>query len=518
MDTKNKAKGKKVLQQAVFTPKLVSAVFIFLQILILVIIYQYFIEYADKYIWMSIGVTLLMVIYINNRNVSPEYKLAWMLPFAVLPIPSTFIYLVITYNPGYLKMKRTVTKREAETADLLKTPTSVKLEVEESGGEFRNLAIYMENNASPVYNGVHVEYFPLGEDKFKRMLEDLERAEKFIFLEYFIVKHGFMWDCILTILERKVQEGVEVRFMCDGTCAIAMLPYSYPKQLEEKGLKAKMFSPMVPLLSTHQNYRDHRKILVIDGKVAYNGGVNLGDEYINREEVYGHWKDTAVRIDGAAVNSFTRLFLQLWNSSEEKCEDFAPYLTAETEQSVEAPGYVIPYGDGPTNDKDVAKYVYLDIIQHARHYVHIMTPYLILDAEFEHALLNAVERGIDVRIIIPHIADKAIPFYIAQSNYPVLIEGGVKIYEYTPGFIHAKVFVSDDTTAVVGTINLDYRSLFLHFECGTYLYKVPAIDDIKRDFDETMEKSMLISLDYYRKLPLLHRAQGRVFKMFGPLM
>ena len=349
------------------------------------------------------------------------------------------------------------------------------------------------------------------------MLKELEKAKKFIFLEYFIVERGKMWNSILEILERKAKEGVEVRFMYDGMCSLLLLPYSYPKKLRALGIKAKMFSPIRPLMSTSQNNRDHRKIVVIDGRVAFTGGVNLADEYINEKKKFGHWKDTAVKVEGDAVKSFTIMFLQMWNSSEWGTEEYGKYVQTEPEAEWEDAGFVIPYGDGPATSENVAETVYLDIIHNAVKYVHIMTPYFIVDNAMLDALQFAARRGVDVRIIIPHIPDKKPIFAMSRTFYPDLLAAGIKVYEYKPGFIHAKVFVSDDKKAVVGTINMDYRSLYHHFECAAYLYKSKAVADVEKDFQDTVMQCIEVDLNYYKKIFFLNRLMGRVLRLIGPL-
>ena len=337
-------------------------------------------------------------------------------------------------------------------------------------------------------------------------------------MEYFIVEQGIMWDSILEILEEKVKEGVEVRFMYDGMCCIALLPYHYPETLQEKGIKCKMFSPIKPILSTHQNNRDHRKICVIDGHTAFTGGINLADEYINQKERFGHWKDTAVMIKGDAVQNFTIMFLQMWNVTEHQKEDYEKYLTPVQEELHREPGYVLPYGDSPFDNENIGEQVYLHILNHAKKYVHIMTPYLILDNEMVTNLTYAAKSGIEVIIIMPHIPDKWYAFAVAKTYYEELIEAGVQIYEYTPGFVHAKVFVSDDDTATVGTINLDYRSLYLHFECGTFIYNNPVVWNIEKDFQETLKKCQKVSVMDLRTRGTVMTVAGRVLRLIAPLM
>lgn len=358
----------------------------------------------------------------------------------------------------------------------------------------------------------------MGEYKFRYLVAELKKAKRFIFMEYFIVEESYMWDTIREILIEKVSEGVEVRFMYDGMCAISMLPYNYPSQLRKYGIQCKMSNPMKPFLSTTQNNRDHRKICVIDGKVGFTGGINLGDEYINRKVRFGHWKDTAVMLRGDAVQSLTMMFLQMWNVSERKPENYERYLTPKRKGLKRELGYVIPYADSPFDNENVGEEVYFHILNHAKKYVHIMTPYLILDNEMITTLTRVAKSGIEVIIIMPHIPDKWYAFVVAKTYYKELIEGGVQIYEYTPGFVHAKVFVSDDDTATVGTINLDYRSLYLHFECGAFIYNNSEIDRIERDFQQTLAKCHKVTLIEVKNRSLLTKISGQILRLIAPLM
>ena len=316
-------------------------------------------------------------------------------------------------------------------------------------------------------------------------------------------------------LEQKVQEGVEVRVLYDGTCAVALLPYSYPKQLEAIGIRCKMFAPLRPLVSTHYNNRDHRKILVIDGKVAFTGGINLADEYINRKVRYGHWKDNAILIRGEAVRSFTLMFLQMWNTECWKLEDCAPYLKVFP---AEGQGLYIPYGSCPYDSERLAEMVYMDLINRARRYVHIMTPYLVIDNEMATALTFAAKRGVDVSLILPHIPDKKYMFALAKTYYPQLLEAGVRIFEYTPGFVHAKNVVADDLYGVVGTINMDYRSMFLHFEDAVLLYRDPTLLDVKADFLATQLQCREITLEQCLERSWPRRLFRSILRVLAPLL
>lgn len=462
--------------------------------------------------------TAILVIYILNKNENPSFKLAWIVLFVVSPVFGALFYLFVKFQVESKLINYKLLKIIDETQQYLSQDKKVIAELEEVDMQVANLAKYMVNiGGYPIYKNTDIEYFSLGEEKFKEMKKQIKKAQKFIFMEYFIVEESYMWNSILELLEEKVKEGVEVRFMYDGMCSLSLLPYNYPDFIKEKGIKCKMFSPIKPVLSTAQNNRDHRKILVIDGKVAFNGGINLGDEYINRIEKYGHWKDTAIMLTGDAVKSFTLMFLQMWNINEKNHDDFEKYISIEKEEQ-NSIGYVMPYGDSPLDNENVGENVYLDILATAKRYVHIMTPYLIIDNEMMIALTYAAKRGIDIKLILPSIPDKKSAFMLARTYYPELIRAGVKIYEYTPGFVHAKVFSSDDEKAVVGTINLDFRSLYLHFECATFFYKTNTVKYVENDFQNTLAACKLITIEDYNKLNIFYKIGGGLLKLIAPLM
>ena len=321
----------------------------------------------------------------------------------------------------------------------------------------------------------------------------------------------------MEILAKKAAEGVDVRVMYDGACEFALLPHDYPKRLKALGIKCKAFAPVTPFVSTHYNYRDHRKILVIDGHTAFTGGVNLADEYINHKKKFRHWKDTAVMMKGEAVRSFTLMFLQMWGI-DEKESDYGKYLSLPVQPAESAGGYVIPYGDCPLDDDRVGERVYMDMLNRSVKCVHIMTPYLILDYQMMMALVYAAKRGVEVVIIMPHIPDKKYAFMLAKTYYEQLLEAGVRICEYEPGFVHAKVFVSDDVKAVVGTVNLDFRSLYHHFECGVILYKSSQVAVIEQDVQNTLQKCLKMSVADYGKLKLRDRVLARIMRLVAPLL
>ena len=457
--------------------------------------------------------TAAMLLHILNSRDNPSFKLTWCILVAVLPVFGTLLYFFIRFDVGHRMVRKLVDSSIRQSAPFIPAQEELMEQIRHEDKNFFNLARY---TGFPVYAGTDVQYFPLGEDMFRELLVRLEQAERFIFMEYFTLAPGYFWDSVLEILQRKAAEGVEVRFLYDGMAALANVPSNYPKQLEKAGIHCKVFSPVRPFVSTHYNNRDHRKITVIDGEIAFTGGINLEDRYINRETVYGHWKDTAIMVRGQAAQGFTLMFLQMWNHNE-KIRIYEPWLKLP-EQAEGTPGYVMPYGDSPLDREQVGKMVYLHMLNQATDYVYIMTPYLILDNEMLTALTFAAKRGVDVRLVLPHIPDKKYAFVLAKSHYPELFDAGVKIYEYTPGFVHGKVFLSDDRQGVVGTVNLDYRSLYHHFECAAYLYKVPALQDIKADFEDTFEKSHPITREDIKNQSLLTRMTGRLLKLIAPLM
>ena len=492
---------------------------VLVQVAVLALCFTWLANYKT---YISMGLMLLsaiLVIYIVNSKSNPAFKLAWVIPMLVFPVFGGLIYICFRLQPGARAVDKRLRKLQKLTAHFTPQQTDVHDKLARESAQVANLSAYLYKfGGYPTYENTAVKYFRSGEEKFEALIPELEKAEKFIFLEYFILEESYMWDTVLEVLKRKVKEGVEVRLMYDGTCSISLLPYEYPKQLREYGIQCKEFGPIVPILSTSQNNRDHRKICVIDGKVAFTGGVNLADEYINKKVRFGHWKDTAIKIEGDAVQSFTMMFLQMWNITERQPEDYAKYLTEKQPGFSRKDGYIIPYGDSPFDHENVGEEVYFHILNHAKKYVHIMTPYLILDNEMIDALTRAAKGGIEVQIIMPHIPDKPYAFYLAKTYYEELIAGGVEIYEYTPGFVHAKVFTSDDDTATVGSINLDYRSLYLHFECGVFIYRNPVVRDIEKDFQETLAKCQKITMTEVRNRSTFVKIYGQVLRIVAPLM
>ncbi len=512
----------KVLFRIVFGRTAFVVLFLLLQIGFLFSCFRWLSNYLVYIYGGMLALTALVVIYILNEKSNPSFKLAWVIPVLVIPVFGTFLYLFVQFQIGTKWINRRLKDAGDETSPYLEQNPITEKRLKKVSRDKANLAVYLKNcGGFPVCQNTSVRYFPLGDAMFPEFKRQLKSARKFIFMEYFIIERGKMWGEILEILEEKAAQGVEVRVMYDGMCCMMLLPYHYPQVLEKKGIRCKMFSPIKPTLSTHQNNRDHRKICVIDGHTAFTGGINLADEYINAVERFGHWKDTAVMLQGEGVQSFTMMFLQMWNITERQKENYGKYIYPGEELLNDAKpelGFVIPYGDSPLDGENVGERVYMDIINQARDYVHMMTPYLILDNEMVTALTFAAKRGVDTVLMMPHIPDKKYAYLLARSYYPELIEAGVKIYEYTPGFVHAKVFVSDDETAVVGTINLDFRSLYLHFECGVWIHKNPVVDAIEEDFLETLKKCRQVTLEDCRRYPFLPKFAGRMLRLIAPLM
>lgn len=511
-------KGQKGIVHAVFSRFGLTVVLLIVHVIILFSVFQWFEEFLLHFYGVLVLFTFGMVVYLLNSRMNPTAKITWLIVISLLPVFGVLLYLYTQSDVGHRALKGRVDRIAADTWTSIQQPEGA---LEGLAGECpgaASLARYMgRSGCHPVFENTAVTYFPLGERKFEAMLEELEKAEHFIFLEYFIVDEGVMWGQILEILAKKAAQGVDVRVMYDGTCEFALLPRDYPRRLKKLGIRCKVFAPVTPFVSTCYNYRDHRKILVIDGHTAFNGGVNLADEYINRKVKYGHWKDVAVMLKGDAVKSFTLMFLQMWGIGERK-DEYAHFLAYDPHPVKGAGGYVVPYGDCPLDGEKVGERVYMDILNRSLSYVHIMTPYLILDGEMETALKFAAERGAEVVLILPGIPDKAVPYALAKTHYMPLLESGVKIYEYTPGFVHAKVFLSDGAEAVVGTINLDYRSLYHHFECATYLYGVSCIREIEEDFQETLLKCRRVTPETVRKERWTVRLTGRLMKAIAPLM
>lgn len=473
---------------------------------------------SENYAYVYLGFVLLsviMVVYIVNKDIDPSVKLPWIIAIMLLPVFGGLFYVFFGRTHLSRKARQHLNKTKGYAScyqpnqqiidDIKKTEPHKALQMQ-----------YVQNQTGQtVFENTKVTYCSPGEVKLEHMLRELKRAEKFIFLEYFILQEGKMWDAILDILTQKVQEGLDVRVMYDDFGCYFLLPTGYHKKLEALGIKTQVFNPYRPMLSPLLQNRDHRKILVIDGKVGFTGGINLADEYINAYEKYGYWKDASVMLEGEGVWGLTLMFLEMWNSSHQQDKD---YMQFKAQYLCPSDGLVQPYGDSPLDGELVGESIYLNMINNAVEYLYIETPYFVVDNEIMSSLRRAAKRGVDVRVVTPYKWDKWYVHLVTKAHYTALIQAGIKVYEYTPGFIHSKVFVCDDCMATVGTVNMDYRSFRHHFECGAIMYGGGIIADIKRDFEEILSESQEITMEECKKVKLLTRYVRGILRIFAPLL
>ncbi len=462
--------------------------------------------------------SLFVCMYIITRRDRSTFKLTWVFQIMLFPLFGGLFYLLFKIQSStrpYRKRNRRILEKSLPLRAL--PGDSCQQACEQSPDCRRQIRYLQEQTHFPIFTGTDTRYLPSGEAMLEALLQDLEQAEQYIFLEYFIVQEGKMWNSILSILREKAASGVQVRLMYDDMGCFLRLPGDYARQLEAMGIRCVVFNPFRPVFSTLQNNRDHRKIAVIDGKVAYTGGINLADEYINATSKLGHWKDAAVRLEGKAAWSFVLMFLELWEQCTGEDEDYRLYYPWE-ENSTFPPsdGYVQPYADSPIDPETIGEHVYLQILTRAQRYVYINTPYLIVDDRMVDALCMAAKSGVDVRIVTPYRWDKRLVHITTRSYYRELIAAGVKIYEYTKGFVHAKTFVSDDTNATIGTTNLDYRSLYMHFECGVWLHNSSSVKELKEDFLETLAFCKPMTIQDGNGV--VQRMFQEILRLFAPLM
>ncbi len=483
--------------------------------LMLSVFYFLSISYSKLDLFFQV-LSVIMVIYIINRTDNPGYKLVWCIFILAVPLVGGVFYLFFGGKKVPRALRKNVLESARESMQYLHPQDEVLKEIEKADIAIYHQFNYLYRNAYyPVYKNTEVSFFKSGEEKFAELVRQLHQAQHTIYLEYFIVAEGRMWQTILDILVQKVQEGVDVRMIYDDAGCLETLPKGYEKKLRNLGIQCEIFNPLRPRLVIQMNNRDHRKLLIIDNEVAFTGGINLADEYINEKERFGHWKDTAVMIKGEAVWNCTIMFLQFWNFlSENKIS----YLDFEKKHPVRDDGYILPFSDSPTDDEEVGLTVHMNLIQNAKRKVYIQTPYLIISYEMKKALINAAKAGVDVRIIVPHIPDKWYAHMMTQGNYPELIRQGVKIYEYLPGFIHSKTILCDDEIGFCGTINMDYRSYYLHYEDGVLMYRCSALQRMAEDYQETLEVSQLVTMEDCQRICLPIRLFHAVLNCFSPLM
>jgi len=478
--------------------------------------------------WVLTILSIIVSIFIINKHEKAGFKLTWIFIILLFPLFGGILYIMLNIWSNPKKMRRALFGNILNSRDAFYLPGNRLDELVNTHPDFKTQAFYLQEYAGfPVYGNTRQEYLPSGESFFYRVLEEMEKAKQYIFLEFFILKEGLMLSSILSILERKAIEGLDIRIMYDDMGCFFTLPSNFQKTLKQKGIKSYVFNKFRPIISSLQNNRDHRKIISIDGKVAFTGGLNIGDEYINAVERFGHWKDAAIMIEGDAAWSLTLIFLQMWNLGSKEKDDYTslyPWSENIIEHTIkgvaegyEAWGYVQPYADSPIDTENVGEHVYIQIINQARNYVYINTPYLIVDDNLLSALTLAAKSGVDVRIITPHRWDKWIVAITSRSYYRRLIKAGVKLYEYSSGFNHGKTFVSDDKIATVGTTNLDFRSLYLHFECGVLIYASETVASVKEDFLRTLPVSQEITLKDCGSNTFQRIIQD-VLRIFAPLM
>jgi cardiolipin synthase len=475
---------------------------------------------AFRYLgWGLTVLSLCVCVHVLNKKEKSAYKLTWIFLILMIPIFGGAMYIFFYSQSNPRKLKRLMERSGREAKPWFSLPGDSLAALAASNRDFLAQARYLERRAGfPVYAHTQTEYLPSGEAFFARILEEMEKAERYIFLEFFILREGKMLGAILAMLEKKARAGLDIRLLYDDLGCFMSLPLDFNRRLENLGIHCRVFNAFRPILSSLQNNRDHRKIVIIDGKVAFTGGINLADEYINAIERFGHWKDAAIMLRGEAAWSLTLIFLQMWNLDPRLKENYrALYPWQDVPCAIESDGFVQPYADSPIDEENVGEHVYVQIINKAKEYVYINTPYLVVDDNLISALTLAAKSGIDVRIVTPYRWDKKILAITSRSYYRQLISAGVKVYEYSSGFNHSKTFVSDDRLASVGTTNLDFRSLYLHFECGVLVYDSRTVLSVKEDFLATLPGCREISLEDCAR-NLFQRLVPDILRIFAPLM
>lgn len=471
---------------------------------------------STTFYWSNLLLGIIETVIIVNSKSNNGYKISWIILVLVMPVFGGFFYFLFAGNRASKKEKKKMININMHLNEYVKQDKQIMNKLkEENYDAYRQARYILDISQDPIFQNSYCSYFSSGETFFEDLIKELKKAEKFIFLEYFIIKPGKMWDTILSILEEKARNGVDVRIIYDDFGCISSFGWNYPKKLAEKNIKCIVFNRFVPFISVRMNNRDHRKITVIDGKVGYTGGINIADEYINEIERFGHWKDTAIKLEGDAVWNLTSLFLSIWDYLNDTVEyDYRKYKSTA---KIKNNSYVSAYGTIPIINETIGENIYLNLINRAHKYIYITTPYLVIDDELTTALCNASKSGIDVRIITPAIPDKKMVNLLTKSYYPVLMDAGIKIYEYTPGFIHAKTICVDDKFASIGTTNFDYRSLYLNYECGTWIYNDNVIYDIRNDFLSTVKLSEEVNKQTLRKISRGKKLFTSVLRFLAPL-
>lgn len=474
-------------------------------------------EYINAGFWVA---SLFLALWVTTRDENPAYKIGWL--FLILAVP---VFGILMYF--FFSQRRLGAKERARGSDIVEQARPYLLPSKgcqerlwkTSEGGFRQSEYIYAASYFPAWEHTQTKYFPMGVDFWESLVADLRKAEKYIFMEYFIIEEGVMFDTIFDILVEKAKAGLDVRLMYDDIGSMTKVPAKFANEMREHGIRCEIFNPLRPILNSMFNNRDHRKITVIDGRVGYTGGANLADEYINARKRFGTWKDAAIRLEGQAVWSLLVMFMQMWCYATRVDESLEPYLPQRAANAdVETDGFVQPFGDSPLDNNPVCQRAYLNMITRAKDYVYINTPYLDIGNELLDALTMAAKSGVDVRMTVPHIPDKKMVFFLTRAYYPVLLRAGVRVYEYTPGFIHSKTFVCDDLYGMVGTINLDFRSLYLHWEDGVWLYGSSCLETMKADYLETMKIAHEVTYAETQSVGVFGRFFQAVLRVFGPLL
>ena len=512
--------GKAVIRHIVFSKVIFTFLLIALQIAFFILFLLRFKSSLEIYFGISLAITGLFMVYLSNTQGKNEFKIAWMLPLLVFPLFGVAAYLLYHLNRGGYKLSRRLADLKKRTEACLPSEARAQ-ELLKNFPAVEGIGRYLLKRGKFFpHTNTTVKYFKSGEEFYPNLLESVKAASKFIFIEFFIIEVDETWAELLKVLEQKVKEGVEVRLLYDGLGSPIASQGFYKKYLRSKGIRTHVFTPLIPFFSTEQNNRDHRKIVIVDGEVAYTGGVNISNEYMNygSKNRFEYWKDNAIRIEGPAIQNFMMMFLQTWGVRTKTDDDYDRYINFPFPQKQQAAGLIIPYGDDAFNKEDIAEDVYLYIISNAKKYVYITSPYMIIDNQMQEALIFAAHRGVNVTVMVPSVPDHFFTFCIGKTFLKTLCDEGVNVYTYEKGFIHEKTFICDDKVATVGSVNLDYRSLFYHFECGAFMYDMPVISDIKADFESSLGDCRKMNDENYKKIPSYKRVIGRVLRLFAPLI
>lgn len=506
------------LQKTLLARSIVVTLLLMVQLVLIMFLIMKLSTYFFVFYIFFIIISIIATVVVINKDINPAYKIVWIVPILIFPLFGGLLYMIF----GHVRLPRKYVERlkdvEKEKPPYYKNRSEL---FENESASVINQSNYISNIGFPAFSNTQTKYLSPGEKMFEALMMALKGARHYIFLEYYIISEGKMWNSILEILEEKAEQGLDVRVLYDGFGCFSTLPRRYYKKLRRKGIKCIEFHPLIPLLSLRLNNRNHRKIAIIDGEIGFTGGINLADEYVNERDRFGHWKDSALQLCGDAVWSLTMIFLKMWTSVSGEHEDYEAFRPADPEQgrTEQYRGVVQPYANSPLDNENIAANVYLNAISRAKKTLYISSPYIILDQETMGALRLAAKSGVDVRIITPGRADKWYVHICTRSHYRQLIESDIKIYEYTPGFMHSKLFIADDEVAIIGTINLDYRSLYLQFECGVWMHNTDAVLQMSEDFTCTLGQCDRITL----QSPILRRSFFKkileaVLKLLAPLM